>query len=446
MSDFLINLGQNKMAVKAIKTLGLPIPLPQKLRRQKGIEEQALKGQTVVVGSKGSLDSQVRTSVIDAGAQVIDQASVGTQKVNSLIFDATGFTGYEDLQALYDFFHPLVGNLAPSGRVVVIGRPPMNESDPEKAAAAQSLVGFAKSIAKEVGKKGSTAQVIFCQSGAEERLNGPLTFILSPKSAFVSGQIFTVTNQATAATAVPGVSPLTGKKAVVTGAARGIGRAIAECLAGAGAEVYCVDLPNAEENLKALADEIHGKSLPLNITDEDAAEKMLAACGGTLDIIVHNAGVTRDKTLRNMKPEAWKMVQEINLGAIININKKLLENGLSDSGRIVVLSSVGGIAGNFGQTNYAATKAALIGYVNSMAPAVAGRGITINAVAPGFIETRMTQAMPLAVREVGRRFNALSQGGLPLDVAELISFLSTPQASGVTGQVIRACGLNMLGA
>jgi 3-oxoacyl-[acyl-carrier protein] reductase len=119
---------------------------------------------------------------------------------------------------------------------------------------------------------------------------------------------------------------------------------------------------------------------------------------------------------------------------------------LRDEGRVVCLSSIGGIAGNVGQTNYGASKAALIGYVKAEAPKLAGRGICINAVAPGFIETRMTAAMPFMIREAGRRMNSLSQGGKPEDVAELITFLSTPGAAGVTGNVIRVCGQSLIGA
>ena len=122
------------------------------------------------------------------------------------------------------------------------------------------------------------------------------------------------------------------------------------------------------------------------------------------------------------------------------------EKVLNDHGNVVCLSSIGGIAGNAGQTNYGATKAGLIGYVQTAAKAHAERGITINAVAPGFIETRMTAEMPFALREAGRRLNSLSQGGQPEDVAELITFLATPGASGITGNVIRVCGQSLIGA
>jgi 3-oxoacyl-[acyl-carrier protein] reductase len=148
-----------------------------------------------------------------------------------------------------------------------------------------------------------------------------------------------------------------------------------------------------------------------------------------------------------MPEHFWNMVLSINLLSILRIDEVLLgEQVIRDHGRIVCLSSIGGIAGNMGQTNYGATKAGLIGYVQSQGPKQAERGITVNAVAPGFIETRMTAAMPFMIREAGRRMNSLSQGGLPEDVAELITFLSTPGAGGVTGNVVRVCGQSLIGA
>ncbi len=163
-------------------------------------------------------------------------------------------------------------------------------------------------------------------------------------------------------------------------------------------------------------------------------------------MVVHNAGVTRDKMLRNMSPQFWDMVLNINLGAILRINEGLLAEGLNEGARIVCISSIGGIGGNAGQTNYASTKAGVIGYVDAMAPTLSDRGGAINAVAPGFIETQMTAAMPLAPREVGRRINSLSQGGMPQDIAEAVAFLASPAAGGVNGRTLRVCGQNWFGA
>ena len=168
---------------------------------------------------------------------------------------------------------------------------------------------------------------------------------------------------------------------------------------------------------------------------------------GGLDILVHNAGITRDKTLANMPGHYWDMVVDINFAALTAIDQVLLsEKILRDGARIVCLSSISGVAGNFGQANYAATKAALIGYVAAQASQLADRGICINAVAPGFIETAMTKEMPFMTREVGRRLNTMRQGGIPRDAAELVAFLCTPGVHGISGDSIRVCGQGLIGA
>jgi 3-oxoacyl-[acyl-carrier protein] reductase len=148
-----------------------------------------------------------------------------------------------------------------------------------------------------------------------------------------------------------------------------------------------------------------------------------------------------------MTEAAWRSVLDINLSAQLQINDALLAaNALRAGGAIVCVSSISGIAGNLGQTNYATSKAGVIGLVQASAPALAERGITINAVAPGFIETQMTAAVPFAIREAGRRMNAMSQGGLPVDVAETIAWFACPASTGVTANVVRVCGQSLLGA
>jgi 3-oxoacyl-[acyl-carrier protein] reductase len=185
------------------------------------------------------------------------------------------------------------------------------------------------------------------------------------------------------------------------------------------------------------------------VTAPDAAQRIasqIAPRFSGLDIVVHNAGVTRDKMLRNMPPHFWDMVLDINLGAILRINEGLLRQGLNAGARMVCISSIGGIAGNAGQTNYGSTKAGVIGYADAMAGTLARLGGAINAVAPGFIETQMTAQMPMGPREVGRRLNSLSQGGLPQDIAEAVAFLASPAASGINGATLRVCGQNFVGA
>jgi 3-oxoacyl-[acyl-carrier protein] reductase len=163
--------------------------------------------------------------------------------------------------------------------------------------------------------------------------------------------------------------------------------------------------------------------------------------------VVHNAGLTRDKTLARMPRSAWDAVIDVNLEAVLRSTDVLLRNAqIRDHGRIVVLSSVGGIAGNVGQTNYALTKASLIGWVQTLAHQLASRGITVNAVAPGFIETQMTAQMPTMIKEFARRLSALNQGGLPQDVASAVNFFALPENFGVTGSVLRVCGGALIGA
>ncbi|MEM6995202.1 MAG: 3-oxoacyl-ACP reductase, partial [Myxococcota bacterium] len=372
-------------------------------------------------------------------------------KAHGLVFDATAARTPEDLRAVYEFFHPLMRRIASSGRAVVIGTAPSALADDPVASATQAaLEGFTRSLAKEIGKRGSTAQVIYVEPGAEARIEGPLRFFLSHRSAFVSGQPVWVSAQAKDGDPDPWEASLEGKVALVTGAARGIGEATAEILANEGAKVVCLDRPQDDQLCSQVARRIGGSVLLADVSDPEAPDKIAAILAeehGGVDIVVHNAGITRDKTLAKMKPELWDLTLNINLAAIQRITGKLVDDGvLHDHGRLVLLSSVAGIAGNMGQTNYAASKSGVMGYVRALAPTVAERGITVNAIAPGFIETRLTAAIPVMIREAGRRLSNLGQGGLPRDVGEAITFLSTPGAVGVTGNVLRVCGGALIGA
>jgi 3-oxoacyl-[acyl-carrier protein] reductase len=236
---------------------------------------------------------------------------------------------------------------------------------------------------------------------------------------------------------------------VVTGAARGIGEQVARVLARDGATVVGIDVPQAADDLIRLTNELGGDYLTLDITARDAPKRMaqhLIQAHGGVDVVVHNAGITRDKRLANMDADRWNAVLDVNLVAPQRITDELLAQKLiRDNGRVVGVASIAGIAGNVGQTNYAASKAGVIGLVDSL-EGVLENGITVNAVAPGFIETKMTAAVPFATREVGRRMNSLSQGGQPVDVAETIAWLADPASTAVNGNVVRVCGQMMLGA
>nr|WP_291411615.1 SDR family oxidoreductase [Actinophytocola sp.] len=195
---------------------------------------------------------------------------------------------------------------------------------------------------------------------------------------------------------------------------------------------------------------VRGTALQVDITAADAPARIvehLKERHGGVDIVVHNAGITRDKTLGKMKESAWDAVLAVNLASQLAVNDALLAaDALRHNGRLIGVSSIAGIAGNVGQTNYATSKAGVIGMVDSYAPRLAERGATINAVAPGFIETKMTAAVPLFIREAGRRMNSMSQGGLPVDVAETIAWYANPGSAAVNGNVVRVCGQSLLGA
>jgi len=235
----------------------------------------------------------------------------------------------------------------------------------------------------------------------------------------------------------------------VTGASRGIGEQIARVLHRDGATVVGVDVPQAASELQALMKELDGDHLTLDITGKDAPQRIahhLKEKHGGVDVVVHNAGITRDKKLANMAEDRWESVIGVNLTAPERITRVLLDQrAIRPHGRIIGVASIAGIAGNLGQTNYATSKAGVIGLVDSLKDDLAD-GITVNAVAPGFIETQMTAAVPFATREVGRRLNAMSQGGLPVDVAETIAWFASPGSTAVNGNVVRVCGQMMLGA
>jgi 3-oxoacyl-[acyl-carrier protein] reductase len=235
---------------------------------------------------------------------------------------------------------------------------------------------------------------------------------------------------------------------LVTGASRGIGEAITRLFVSEGAQVVALDVAEAAEGLSTMKAELGVEALALDITASDAAEVLLAdALARGYDVVIHNAGITRDRTLARMEPREWDSVMAVNLSAPLAITRALVEGGgMRANGRIVAVSSLSGIAGNMGQSNYALSKAAWIGAVRRLAPQLAEQGITINAVAPGFIETQMTAAVPIAIREAGRRMNSMSQGGLPVDVAETHAWLAHPASGAVNGQVVRVCGQSLLGA
>jgi 3-oxoacyl-[acyl-carrier protein] reductase len=441
MSDRYSQLVNAPVVSTVAKQLGLPQPVA--LDRYK--TGAPVVGGPVLSGAApgGRLGKEV--------AGLLDEIKAergGTEgKVKALVFDATGIADSTELVELQRFFYPAVGRLQRSGRVVVLGTPPADAGTPRAHTAQRALEGFTRSLGKEIGGRGSTAQLVYVAPGGEDQLASTLRFLLSPRSAYVSGQVVRVGPGVSPVPELDWARPLEGKVALVTGASRGIGAAIAATLGRDGAKVVGLDVPQAEADLRAVTEAIGGDSLALDITAEDAPEQIAAHFADGLDVIVHNAGVTRDRTIAKMPEERWAQLMEINLSSEERINDALLDaKRLNENGRIVCVSSMSGIAGNSGQTNYAASKAGVIGMVESLAPVLAARAATINAVAPGFIETQMTGAMPIGPREAGRRLSSLSQGGLPVDVAETIAWFASPASTGVNGNVVRVCGQSLLGA
>ncbi|ACZ23384.1 dehydrogenase of unknown specificity, short-chain alcohol dehydrogenase like protein [Sanguibacter keddieii DSM 10542] len=456
MSDGYISLVNGGLGAKVAKTLGLP--RPSVLRRfTEGAPLTAgpvlVLGATTGTGEDSDILAQLLMSTGFAAADLeVHRTVVGTEHVpwGAVVLVLTEVTHPDDLSAPALDLASTLRSLAPGGRVVTVSRTATADDAPAVAAARQGVEGLLRSVAKEL-RGGATANGVVLTDDvdlAAPSVGAALRFLLSAKSAYVDGQTLTVGSAA--GSAVDWSSPLDGRVAVVTGAARGIGAAIAETLARDGARVVVVDVPAAGESLAAVANRIKGTALQLDITAPDAGERIIehaVSRHGSIDIVVHNAGITRDKLLANMTPEKWDAVLAVNLAAQLRIDDALMRSEhFTDAPRIVSLASTSGIAGNRGQTNYATSKAGVIGMVRSTGRLMAKVDGTANAVAPGFIETEMTARMPFATREVARRLSSVQQGGLPIDVAEAVAFLAGPAAGGINGTTLRVCGQNMVGA
>jgi 3-oxoacyl-[acyl-carrier protein] reductase len=429
------------------KRLGLPQPVP--LRRYEP-GQPLLDGPALIGAAPGGRLLPAVEHVLEVtGSQALKTPQAEQQRLAALVFDASGISSTDELTEVYEFFHPLVKRIDKSGRLLVLATPPEMSDTPRQAIAQRALEGFIRSLGKEIGQKGATANLIYVAPGAEDGVESTLRFYLSSKSAFVDAQVTRV-GGARGSAPDDWEKPLAGKVALVTGASRGIGASIAETLARDGAHVVCLDIPKQGGELAQVANKIGGSTLQVDITDDDAPSEIVEHLNerhGGVDMFVHNAGITQDKTLGNMDEDKWNAVLAVNLTSQERINDALLEaDALKPGGRIVTVSSMSGIAGNRGQSNYSTTKAGVIGTVDALAPVLAERDATINAVAPGFIETAMTKAMPIGTREAGRRMSSLAQGGQPVDVAETIAWFANPASGGVNGNTIRVCGQNLLGA
>jgi len=241
---------------------------------------------------------------------------------------------------------------------------------------------------------------------------------------------------------------LKGKVAIVTGAARGIGRMIAIRLAGEGADIAFTDLKR-DENMESLEKELEALGVKAKGYVSDASEfeqaqqvaDQVAGEMGRIDILVNNAGITRDTLLLRMDEQMWDLVIKVNLKSVFNFTKAVQTYMLkARSGSIINMSSVVGVNGNAAQANYAASKAGILGFTKSVAKELGSRNIRCNAIAPGFIITDMTDKLPDNVKEEWIKDIPLKRGGVPEDVANVALFLASDLSSYVTGQTLRVCG------
>ncbi|MEN3344765.1 MAG: 3-oxoacyl-[acyl-carrier protein] reductase [Arthrobacter sp.] len=428
------------------KKLGLPQPVVLR-RHEPG--QPLVQGPVLIQGSTAGADELASTLL--AWNLDIRRHAVPKEKLGAIILVLDELAHPDDLEKPVLAAAASLRDLAPNARVITVSRTAASASTPEIAAARQGVDGLLRSLAKEL-RAGATGNGILLADGADTTSPstlGALRFFLSGRSAYVDGQLLAVTSGAGQLPDDP-EKPLAGKVAVVTGAARGIGAAIARTLHRDGAALVLVDVPAAGDHLAAVANEVRGTALQLDISRADAGQRIIDHAverHGRLDLVIHNAGITRDKLLANMDAGRWNSVTAVNIAAQLRINEALLASEhFRSAPRIVSVASTSGIAGNRGQTNYAASKGGVMGMVRATAPLIGAHGGSINAVAPGFIETEMTARMPFVTREAARRLNSLQQGGQPEDVAEAIAFLASDAAGGISGEVLRVCGQQLVGA
>jgi 3-oxoacyl-[acyl-carrier protein] reductase len=435
---------------KLFSLLGFSDPMP--LKRFNGTN--LLPDNVLLITLAKEVNAEVLKTLTQLELNIVDNNNNQEPYIESIVIDATNYCDENCYQNLFTQVQDNLKRLSCNARVVIVSNEPSIKNTPKQNTFIQALIGFTKSLAKELGRKGTTVNAILInnnsdtsQSSISANLLSPLSFFLSSKSTFVSGQFLTINEQKELNHPILKESDIK-KKALVTGAGQGIGASIASKLAEDGYLVIGVDIEPMKEKLTDSMTILKGKAFILDVSNTTAGEQLvsLADTYNGFDLIVHNAGITRDKTLAKMPEHFWKQTLDINLLSVIRINEILCQNNsINDGGSIVCLSSMNGIAGQGGQTNYACSKAGIIGYVKSMSSVFAEKNITINAVAPGFIETDMTEKMPFFTREMGRRMNALGQGGLPVDVAESVSFLGSYTNVSITGQTLRVCGLNIIG-
>jgi 3-oxoacyl-[acyl-carrier protein] reductase len=344
MADYLVTLSNDPRSAGFLKKLGLPTPVSL-ARVVGGSVAQPLAGQVaLVLAAPGSYATAAAAAALQsAGADVCDaDALPADEKLPIVLMDATGCSTVQGLRAMFDGLQTVVKRLRKNARILLLATRPTAVTEPVAAGCARAVEGFTRSLAKEVGKLGCTVNLAYLEPHALPYVRGVVAFFCSPRCTYVTGQTVTLRPPLYPATLDRNMRYLSGKTAVVTGCARGIGRAIAHRLAEEGAHVIGVDVPSARDALYELALQIGGTPMVLDIAEAGAADELATLIDDkcdAVDIVVHNAGITRDKTLANMTSVQWDTVLDINFAAIARIDQTLLNRALvRDAGRIVCLS------------------------------------------------------------------------------------------------------------
>lgn len=470
IKDTLHSFSQMPAIQNLLKKAGITPP-PELQRTVCAWPDSFLRDRDIILGGSGIILPTVGESLFRVGSslflgpevndapfkaidhykmQALDNVEM-IKKSHGVVYDTSSISSIKQLRMLYDFFHTILAYLSPNTPIVIISRIPEEEGSIELTTVNQSIVGFTKSLAKELGRSGSTVNLLQVPHSqeAEQRLGAVTQFFLSQYSAFITGQVLPISTIAKISSQTELSGSLAGKTALVTGAVGGIGESTVKALAEEGVHVICLDHEDHVTALKNLAKKVDGTAIPCTLIGQQSWTKLEAEIKssiGGLDIVIHNAGITRDRTLKRMSESSWDQVMDINLLAPYHMTLSMLKAGIiRDYGRIICLSSISGLAGNFGQTNYTSTKAGLIGFVRSLGQELAPQGITANAICPGFIETKMTSSVPALTKLMARKLAAMQQSGLPSDIANAITFLSSEASQGITGQAIRVCGGHLMG-
>ncbi len=487
MDDWSLNPNVRKL----LQRVPLPISLPTPLRRGTGRSTAGeLTGtRAVVTHLRDALDLAMAQAVQQAGAAVTVVDPAGDATLTGRIVDGGGqfVAGTADLpggvlhaiaqggatgdrrpvtlihrvirphgvdlavneatDALLSVGHA-AASLPPNSRLLLVLGPDLR-GDSLGGLMTAATQGFMRSAFKELGKSGTTCHVIRAEDA--QSAAALAAFLASPRAAFLTG-LDLLARKSVAGDAADGPE-LDGKVVLVTGAARGIGASIAERLALEGSHVWINDIAQSQA---AAADTVaqirarggHAEFVAADVGTLSGAQAIADAIGksaGRLDGVIHNAGITRDRTLKKMSVAQWRQVLQVNFGAM-HLVQTAVAPLLQPGSAMVLMSSVMGISGNFGQTNYSTSKSAVIELAKQWAVDGQARGLRANAIAPGFILTDMTAQMPVINREMAKQLTAMLQPGLPLDVAELACFLVGGQSRGVTGQVLRCDGGMAFGA